>query len=124
MGLKHHHLIVQAKVGNEEIEQDSEVLLRKFLVDLVGLLDMEVLIEPQLKFSHQKAWTGLIGIVTSHISFHFWTVEKLLQLDIYSCKEFDKEKALRFIKDFWKTSDEKILFIDRESGKEFEIKKL
>ena len=69
------------------------------------------------------SWTGLIGIITSHISFHYWTKEKYLQLDIYSCKEFNIEKTRKFLKDFWKSSEEKILFIERNSGEEFKIEK-
>lgn len=119
--LVHHHFIYQAKVGRADLGPDAEVLLRKFLYNLVTEIDMEVLIDPVLAFSKYDAWTGLIGIVTSHISFHYWTKENYLQLDIYSCKEFDIEKTKKFIHDFWKTSNQKVLFLNRESEKEFQI---
>jgi S-adenosylmethionine decarboxylase len=122
--LVHHHLIYQATVGRTDLGAEAENVLRQFLLDLVKEIDMQVLIDPVFKFSHNDAWTGLIGIVTSHISFHYWTVEQYVQLDIYSCKEFDVQKAKAFLDDFWKASEQKILFINREPGKDFVVDKI
>ncbi len=123
MAIVHHHLIYQAKVGNY-FGEDSEDKLRKFLYELLEVIDMECLIPPQFKFSHQKAWTGMIGVITSHVAFHYWTVEKYVQLDIYSCKEFDRVKAIEFINNFWESSEVKALFVDRDIDKSFEIKRI
>jgi len=122
--LVHHHFIYQAKVGRTDLGEDAELLLRKFLYNLVKEIDMQVLIDPIFKFSDNDAWTGLIGIVTSHISFHYWTVEQYVQLDIYSCKEFDVEKAKYFVDLFWKAEDQKTIFINREQGEEFVVSKI
>lgn len=122
--LIHHHLIYQAKVGRTDLGENAESVLKDFLYNLVNEIDMQVLIDPVFKFSHNDAWTGIIGIVTSHISFHYWTVEQYVQLDIYSCKEFDLEKAKDFLDLFWQASDQKILFINREQGKDFLIDKI
>lgn len=124
MAIVHHHLIYQAKVGNDELGADSEKLLEQFLYDLLEAVKMKCLISAQLKFSHQKAWTGMVGIITSHIAFHFWTVERYVQLDIYSCKPFDKQVAVKFLNGFWKASDVRALFLDREIGKKFKIEEL
>ena len=123
MSIIHHHLIYQAKVG-VHYGKESEKDLAKFLFDLLEVINMKCLIQPQLKLSHQKAWTGIIGVITSHVAFHYWTVEKYLQLDIYSCKEFNKQKVVEFLNNFWQASDEKILFIDREISKNFEIERV
>lgn len=122
--LVHHHFIYQAAVNRVDLGSDAEVLLRKFLYDIVTEIDMEVLIDPVLKFSKNDAWTGLIGIVTSHISFHYWTKEKYLQLDIYSCKNFDVQKTKVFLDTFWESSEQKIIFLNRESGKDFLVEKI
>jgi S-adenosylmethionine decarboxylase len=124
MVIVHHHFIYQARVGNDELGAESEKVLEQFLYDLLEAVEMKCLIPTQLKFSHQKAWTGIVGIVTSHIAFHFWTIEKYVQLDIYSCKPFDKQKAVKFLNNFWKASDVRALFIDREAGKKFKIEEL
>lgn len=124
MDLVHHHLIYQAKVGRNDLQGNAEEILKNFLYDLVKEIGMQVLINPVLKFSHNFAWTGLVGIVSSHISFHYWTVEKYLQLDIYSCKEFDIKKVKNFLDKFWVASEQKILFINRESGEDFVINEI
>lgn len=123
MALIHHHLLYQAEVGGRRLADSSEETLQKFLYDLLEVIDMKCLIPAQLKFSHQKAWTGIIGIVTSHIAFHYWTVERYVQLDIYSCKAFDREKAIRFLNEFWDTKAPHSLIIDRELGKDFLIER-
>ena len=124
MKIVHHHLIYQAKVERNDFDESAEEILKKFLYDLVKEIKMEVLIEPVLSFSQQKAWTGLVGIVTSHIAFHCWTIEKYLQLDIYSCKQFDKNATIKFLNDFWNVNDYKALLIDREIGQDFQIEQI
>ena len=124
MVIVHHHLIYQAKVGNDELGADSEKMLGRFLYDLLDEVKMKCLIPVQLKFSHQKAWTGIIGIITSHIASHFWTVVRYVRLDIYSCKPFDQQKTVHFLNDFWGASDVKALFIDRAVGMKFKIEEL
>ena len=116
MAIVHHHLIYQAHVGNNELCADSEKVLEQFLYDLLDEIEMKCLIQTQLKFSHQKAWTGIMGIITSHISFHYWTIEQYVQVDIYSCKKFDKIKAIKFLNSFWRANNNKAIFIDREKG--------
>ena len=85
---------------------------------------MKCLIPAQFKFSQQKAWTGMVGVITSHVAFHYWTVENYIQLDIYSCKTFDRKKAINFLNKFWKSTDVKALFIDRNIDKNFDIKRI
>jgi S-adenosylmethionine/arginine decarboxylase-like enzyme len=124
MAIVHQHLIYQAKVEGVYYGENSEDKLRDFMNELLEVIDMECLIPAQFKFSHQKAWTGIIGVITSHVAFHYWTEEKYIQLDIYSCKKFDRKKAVEFINNFWQSSDEKVLFLDREMDKNFEIKRV
>ena len=123
MSIVNHHLLFQAKV---DIDPGSlvEKNLLDFMKNLLKVLDMQSLIKPQLKLSHQNAWTGLMGIITSHIAFHYWVDEQYVQLDIYTCKKFDKKIALDFLKDFWKIREGKALFIDREIKKGFDIERI
>jgi len=122
MAIVHHHLIYQAKTSNH-YDEKSEEELRKFLYDLLDVINMKCLIPAQFKFSHQKAWTGIVGVITSHVAFHYWTIEHYVQLDIYSCKSFDKNKAIDFLNKFLGSSEVKTLFIDRAVGEDFKIEK-
>ena len=123
MLLKHHHLLFQGRVGREPGSLREENLLI-FFQQLLRVIDMTCLIQPQVKLSHHNAWTGIMGIITSHVAFHYWVDEQYLQLDIYSCKEFDKHKTIKFLETFWKIDKSVSLFIDREIGKEFEIERI
>ena len=123
MSIVHHHLLFQSKV-NIEPNTLGEKDFEKMFVDLLKLLNMDCLIKPKFKLSHQNAWTGIMGIITSHVAFHYWVDEKYVQFDIYTCKKFDKYKALTFLKKFWKAKGGKAIFIDREIGKDFKIEKL
>lgn len=120
----HHHLIYQAKVGDLPSSADSEEYFNSFLLDLIKEIDMEVLIPPRSILSEHDAWTGLVGIVTSHISFHYWKKEKYVQLDIYSCKKFHIDKTISFLNNFWKATDAKILFVNRKEGEDFTCQKI
>ena len=89
--------------------------------ELMDVLGMQCLIKPQFKLSQYKAWTGICGIVTSHIAFHYWTIEEYVQLDIYSCKSFDVSAAKKFLRHFWQTEEEKCLFINRAANEHFNV---
>ena len=123
MAIVHHHLLFQArvKITPGSLKEDN---LREFMENLLKALNMNCLMEPRFKLSHQNAWTGLMGIITSHIAFHYWVDEQYVQLDIYTCKKFDREKALSLIREFWQADSGKALFIDREIEKGFEIEKI
>lgn len=122
--IKHNHLIYQAEIKeNASVLKYTEKEFSIFFNNLLNEIDMEVLIEPTFKFSHQKAWTGIIGIVTSHISFHFWTIEKYVQFDIYSCKDFEINQTVKFLNNFWQVKSNKTLFITREIDDDFNINK-
>jgi S-adenosylmethionine/arginine decarboxylase-like enzyme len=120
----HHHLIYQARVDNNDLGIESEEKLRDFLYKLLEEVGMACLIPAQLKLSHQLAWTGIVGIITSHIAFHFWTTERYVQLDIYSCKKFDKQKTVKFLDNFWQAANTKVIFIDRQVGHDFKIEQI
>lgn len=116
----HQHLIYSAVVNRTPILENEWDILLKFLQDTVQTIDMKILIEPTIAFSHAKARTGLVGIITSHISFHYRTMEDInrwikpfVQLDIYSCKRFDTEKAIKFLDIFRQASDVTTIVLDR-----------
>jgi len=47
--------------------------------------------------------SGFVIIAESHISVHTFPEKQYFSIDIFSCKEFDQDKALEFIKEFFKT---------------------
>ncbi len=123
MPLVHHHLIYHASTKRRDLDHKSGKELREFLLGLVKHLKMKVLIPARVKMV-SDGWTGLVGITTSHISFHHWNDEHYVQVDIYSCKKFNPKLAINYINRFWKSTRVHALFIDRKHGNDFSIRKI
>lgn len=88
---------------------DTEFLERA-LLDLVGLMKMEVLDGPRLhKVELDRVQletdeddggvTGTVVISTSHISIHTWPLRERFSLDIFSCRKFDDDDVEAFLKE-------------------------
>jgi len=61
--------------------------------------------------------SGFVIIAESHISIHTFPEKKYFSIDIFSCKEFDIEKALNIIKEYFETEDLEVRTTER--GSEF-----
>ncbi len=120
MSIVHHHLIFQAAVGRNDLSEETKETLEVFLNELVTEIGMQKLFEPIVVLG-RYGLTGMVGIVTSHIAFHYFLKEQCIQFDIYSCKEFDVEKTVLFLKHFWQAKEVKTLCINREINKDFVI---
>jgi len=108
----HLHTIIDAVVARKAEEIDAEDL-RRFLLELVKLLDMQRLFDP-IAIKGKYGFTGIVGIVTSHIAFHFFEQDQSLHLDVYSCKEYDPESVIKFVDQYWGVQSAAIHLIDRD----------
>lgn len=110
----HHHAIVIASVQRKprEINLSS---LRAFLSNLVDEIRMEKLFEP-IAVHGKYGYTGIAGIVTSHIAFHYFETEQVLHLDVYSCKEYNLNTLMEFLDDYWKIRKADVIFLERDKG--------
>jgi len=93
---KHKHLIIRAEVKHPIM---SEWELRKWLKNLVKIIDMKIVGGPYTAYVTKEGNRGITGVVmieTSHISIHIWDEERpsLVQCDIYSCAEFSVPEVL------------------------------
>ena len=97
------HLVVDAFVDDaariSEIEPIFDLLNR--LPDEIG---MTKIIQPYV-FRYNgvvpEDWgvTGVVIIAESHISIHTFPEHKRFHMDVFSCKAFDSEEAMRIIED-------------------------
>lgn len=116
--LVHHQTIVVATVRRSP----AEILcddLRAFLAELVEGIGMKTLFEP-IAIHGRYGFTGIVGIVTSHIAFHFFDSDQSLHFDVYSCKEYDLQMLLKFIDRYWGIDKADILFVRRDEGPKIE----
>ena len=66
-------------------------------------------------------WSGTCIIETSHIAIHCWNEPKpnVIQLDVYSCKEFDINEITHWLNHNFGMLMVDMKFLDRENGFEY-----
>ena len=115
----HKHLMLTALV--DEAPQNPEVIVN-FLNKLVKLVDMEIFMPAQAKYcndAHNSGVTGVVVITTSHASIHIWDNKAgnpypgMLQMDLYSCKDYNAEDVLKFVEDYFCANIVSFQVIDR-----------
>ena len=113
--LQHKHLLVRAEVNSPPLQNYN---LKAELESLVRHIDMKILSGPHTAWCPvvgNTGWSGVVIIETSSITFHSWveTEYPVIQLDVYSCKDFEIETVLMWLQQF---EPERVdyKFLDRE----------
>lgn len=92
------------------------------LKKLVSVLGMNELIPPiviQAAGNQNRGgkdpggYSGFVMIEESHISLHTFVNRGFVSIDVYSCKVFDKELAIKHFKEVFKSEDIETYFINR-----------
>jgi S-adenosylmethionine/arginine decarboxylase-like enzyme len=112
--LVHHHLVVRAELSAPPTDPTYITIWKKKLVEAIG---MKILMGPYATYSDMLGNRGLTVatvIETSHIVLHVWDEESpgLMQLDVYSCAEFDRQTIFDAIQEFVPTKID-YKFLDR-----------
>ena len=99
------HLVVDGYEVNPKKLKDAQ-LVHGFLNDYPSRIGMTKLIEPQVsKYLGPVAedWgiSGFVLIAESHISIHTFPERGYINVDVFSCKDFDAEAAMRDVEDFF-----------------------
>ena len=116
--LIHKHLIIRAE-SNKPPQDEADMQL--WMLRFIESIKMKPMISPIAIYCNMKGNRGLTAmciIETSHIAIHCWDEVQpaLMQIDIYSCGEFDAEVICnKLIKDFHLTTVE-YKFLDRENN--------
>jgi len=115
--LKHKHLLIRAEVQNPPKNEEETI---SWMKKLIKTIDMNILAGPYSSKVSKKGNKGLSGVAiidTSHISIHTWDEKQpsLIQLDVYSCKEFKKSDVIDCLDDFKPVTVE-YKYFDRETN--------
>jgi S-adenosylmethionine/arginine decarboxylase-like enzyme len=116
--IKHKHLITRCYIKKPPGKNDVEYI-KQWLTKLIADIGMNLLVGPIATYLDANGGnggiTGAAIIETSHIAFHVWDEESpaLLQLDVYSCADFEKSVVYDALKEFEPTNIRFIL-LDRE----------
>ena len=102
MALVHKHLIIRAEVNKPPT---NPIFIEAWLLDVVSAIGMKVCKGPIAHYVDMPGNRGVTGVViieTSHIALHVWdeTRPSLFQLDVYSCKEFNKQTVFEKLAQF------------------------
>ncbi|RMA96049.1 adenosylmethionine decarboxylase [Hydrogenothermus marinus] len=116
------HLMVDGYNANYEKLASVEAVT-EFLETTVSEIGMTKIMPPYV-FKYDggdkpEDWgvSGFVIIAESHISIHTFPEKRYFSIDIFSCKDFDIDKAIKLIKEYFETEDLEIRTTDR--GTEF-----
>jgi S-adenosylmethionine decarboxylase len=95
------HLIIDGFGSNREL-LESEELVYQFLDDYPAQIGMTKVAPPHVfRYigSKPQDWgiSGLVIIAESHISIHTFPERCYVNIDVFSCKDFDAEQAIQDI---------------------------
>lgn len=111
------HLVVDGFGGDQDRMWDTQ-LVRTFLDELPSSLGMTKICEPQvLRYDAPDAQdsgvSGFVIIAESHISIHTFPYRDYVNVDVFSCKPFDHERALDDVKELFLFQEVKTWILDR-----------
>lgn len=111
------HLVLNLYDCDLEKIQSAEVI-REYVIDLCDLIEMRRFGEPTIvNFGDDPRVSGysLVQLIeTSNICAHFADESRAVYLDIFSCKQFDPEVAVRFTMDIFQAAKASGTFITRD----------
>ena len=101
--MEHKHLLINATFNKTPFTDID--FTEKWIESLVDLIGMEILSTPKAVRCDEKYNEGISAfclITTSHISLHSWekTNPNFIQLDVYSCKNFDQRVIIKELNKF------------------------
>jgi S-adenosylmethionine decarboxylase len=111
------HLIIDGYGNNRELLQDEGVIY-ELLDSYPAQLGMTKISPPYVyRYIGDKAeeWgiSGLILIAESHISIHTFVEYSFVNIDVFSCKDFDSEKAIKDWQERFQLTQLRTHLIDR-----------
>ena len=111
------HLVIDGYKGDPDKMWDVD-LVRRFLDEYPSTLGMTKICEPQVQEyngpkSEDSGVSGFVIIAESHISIHTFPHRDYVNVDVFSCKAFDNERALRDVKDLFSLGEVQTWVLDR-----------
>lgn len=112
------HLIIDGYGSDSQVLQD-EVFLHQLLDSYPSMIGMTKISDPIVfKYVGNKPedWgiSGFVIIAESHISFHTFVERCYINIDIFSCRDFDAEQAIRHFKEQLKLTTFKSYLVNRD----------
>jgi S-adenosylmethionine/arginine decarboxylase-like enzyme len=98
---------------------NSKPHIEQFLKELVDRIDMISHGDPQIEFllpgTDNEGYSVLQMITTSNITAHFVNSSKTAYIDVFSCKFFEKDIAVKVVQDYFSPMMVKVNFLERQA---------
>jgi S-adenosylmethionine decarboxylase len=112
------HLIIDGYSSNQKILRDED-FLRKWLEDYPARIGMTRISSPYvLRYIGPvlENWgiSGFVFIAESHIGIHTFVEQNYVNIDVFSCKDFDTDKAIEDFREGFELVKLRTCLIDRE----------
>ena len=112
------HLIIDGYTNNKQILQD-EIFLRQVLDKIPDLIGMTKISEPFVfRYLGEKpeewGYSGFVFIAESHISFHTFVEKNYINMDVFSCRDFDTDNAIDHITENFQLARYKTYLVNRD----------
>lgn len=112
------HLIIDGYSDSKEILQDEQFVAH-WLENYPPKIGMTKISPPYVVRcvgSNPQDWgiSGFIFINESHIAIHTFVERNYVNIDVFSCKDFDTEKVTRDFQDKFQLVKSRTCLIDRE----------
>jgi S-adenosylmethionine decarboxylase len=112
------HLIIDGYSNNQKILRDED-FLRKWLEDYPARIGMTRISPPYvLRYIGPvlEDWgiSGFVFIAESHIGIHTFVEQNYVNIDVFSCKDFDTDKAIEAFREGFELVKLRTCLIDRE----------
>jgi S-adenosylmethionine decarboxylase len=97
---------------------EDEAFLRNVLDEYPNRIGMEKVSPIELRDIKTSdplddGFSGFVIIATSHVSLHAWPPYGMVNIDIFSCEEFDTSDVLRFATSTFRTNDVEMHCVER-----------
>ena len=111
------HLVIDGFGGNTNKMWDDG-LVRQFLTDYPESLEMTRITEPRVLVydapkPEDSGVSGFVIIAESHISIHTFPRKNYVNIDIFSCRPFDHDRALEDARKLFDLEDTQTWLLDR-----------
>tara|TARA_R110000803_G_scaffold154033_1_gene218863 strand:- start:1741 stop:2139 length:399 start_codon:yes stop_codon:yes gene_type:complete len=114
----HKHLLIYAKITKFP-NMNEEEIVTNFMTRLVKKIQMKLIAGPitsYVKDQGNVGWTSALLLSTSHVAMHIWNEWNVMQLDVYSCKEFDERLVITYLKETFGATMIKHRVLNRDGG--------
>lgn len=112
------HLIIDGYGNNSKLLQDEQLLYQ--LLDSyptqIGMTKISAPLVIRYIGTNTEDWgiSGFVFIAESHISIHTFVERCYVNIDVFSCKDFDTEQAIKFFKEKFQLTRLSSRLVNRE----------